>query len=241
MIRGWCQKHYQRMLKTGDPQSTKRIKGDDEARFWSYVDRRGDDECWPWTGCLDVGGYGTINIAGSGRKAHAWAYERFVGPMPEGTDEIDHKCHTRVETCHGVCPHRRCVNFLQIPGRLHLEAVPGDENKRRAHCPGLPHEIITGFHARWEAGEHIAFLAVEAGISKAGLHKRFRELDEAPRASRRASRRQRMTAGMAAELHARYLAGEGITTLAAEVGCDRTSIYARFRRMQESGDLSQVG
>src|ERR1039458_7465162 len=36
---GWCSKHWQRWRKTGDPLATKVIMGDDEARFWSKVNR----------------------------------------------------------------------------------------------------------------------------------------------------------------------------------------------------------
>jgi hypothetical protein len=235
---GWCVKHYQRVRKTGDPQSTKRIKGDDEARFWSKTDRRGDGECWPWTGGIDAFGYGIFSHDGLMRKPHVWAYAHFVGPMPEGTTDLDHVCHTRVPECHGVCAHRRCVNFLQVPG-FHLEAVSDEENRRRAHL-GVSRDDVIGLHARWEAGEYIGILAAEAGISDSALHKRFRELDDEPRDGRRASRLQKMTDEEAIALHVRFLAGEGITALARETGCDRTSIYARFKRMQAAGELPEA-
>lgn len=35
---------------------------DAERRFWSKVDKRGPDECWPWTACTDKDGYGGLQI-----------------------------------------------------------------------------------------------------------------------------------------------------------------------------------
>ena len=42
-------------------------------RFWRQVDRRGDDECWPWTGGLKSGGYGAFHIGGRQIGAHRYA------------------------------------------------------------------------------------------------------------------------------------------------------------------------
>jgi len=32
-------------------------------RFWSYVDKRGDDQCWPWMGGVSSDGYGSFKLA----------------------------------------------------------------------------------------------------------------------------------------------------------------------------------
>lgn len=103
------------------------------ARFWAYADRSGGpDACWPWTGTIDVGGYGEIFV-NNGRqrlqKAHRFAYERFVGPIPDGL-EIDHTCHTKSCPTPGRAdPHRRCVN------PRHLEAVTRPVNMQRSTRP----------------------------------------------------------------------------------------------------------
>lgn len=99
----------------------------DTDRFWAQVDRRGDDECWPWLGSLDGGGYGQIRTGGRRVKAHRFAYELLVGPIAEGL-VIDHLCRSR-----------SCAN------PKHLEAVTQGENIRRGltgatnaaktHCP----------------------------------------------------------------------------------------------------------
>ena len=52
-------------------------------RFWPKVDKRGADDCWPWTASLGTRGYGQIgHKAGKPKGAHRVAYELAVGPIP---------------------------------------------------------------------------------------------------------------------------------------------------------------
>lgn len=76
-----------------------------EDRYWSHVDRRGPDECWPWIGSTSSG-YGrfwdgTYLPTGSRRMAlaHRWAYKTFLGPVPDD-----------IEVCHN-CDNRPCQNL----------------------------------------------------------------------------------------------------------------------------------
>jgi hypothetical protein len=100
-----------------------------EQRVTRYFEPGAESDCWPWTGCLNRGGYGLIN-GGPARKgrslgAHRVVYELSVGPIPEGM-HLDHTCHTNDPVCRGgPCTHRRCVN------PAHLEPVEPPENGRR--------------------------------------------------------------------------------------------------------------
>lgn len=101
-----------------------------EDRFWERVDRRGDDECWPWRGATPHG-YGTIWVDTKvGIPAHRFAYELLVGPIPGGMT-VDHLCHGADDSCAGgdSCPHRRCCN------PAHLEPVTRAENVLRGRSP----------------------------------------------------------------------------------------------------------
>jgi hypothetical protein len=87
-------------------------------RLWPKIDKRGTDDCWPWTGSLTSKGYGQINEGGRyGRRlaAHRVVYELVVGPIPEGHD-IDHHCENKA-----------CCN------PAHLEPVTRQDNMLRFH------------------------------------------------------------------------------------------------------------
>lgn len=78
------------------------------------------DGCWEWTGAKQAYGYGRFGLGGRGGKvvlAHRFAYEQYVGPIPDGMT-IDH-----------LCRNTSCVN----PG--HMEPVTREVNARR----GNPH------------------------------------------------------------------------------------------------------
>lgn len=75
-----------------------------ETRFWSKVDIRGSDECWPWTASCSKGGYGDFSFGRERRhiKAHQFAYLLEVGPIP-GFGE-------REPGEHGECVLHSCDN-----------------------------------------------------------------------------------------------------------------------------------
>lgn len=102
----------------------------DDARFWAKVEGGGPgepDECWNWIGALRSPGYACFWDGERTQGGHRWAYQRFVGPIPEGYT-IDHLCRNMV-----------CVN------PAHMEPVPigvntsrsnnvSARNARKTHC-----------------------------------------------------------------------------------------------------------
>ncbi|MFE0808181.1 HNH endonuclease signature motif containing protein [Streptomyces sp. NPDC058848] len=82
-----------------------------EERFQALTDKT--NACWLWTGQTDRHGYGRFKVNGSHVLAHRWAYQHYIGAIPDGL-VTDHLCRVR-----------KCVN----PD--HLEAITGSENTRR--------------------------------------------------------------------------------------------------------------
>lgn len=64
-----------------------------EARFWSHVDKSGG--CWLWTGACKPHGYGQFTARGTGRPkvrlAHRTAWELVHGRIPPGLG-VCHNC-----------------------------------------------------------------------------------------------------------------------------------------------------
>lgn len=81
-------------------------EGDIE-RFWAKVDRRGPDDCWPWTGGTSDAGYGRFKIQGRLVSAHRIAYQLAKGPLP-------HAGGWHGPIVRHTCDFPRCCN----PGHL---------------------------------------------------------------------------------------------------------------------------
>lgn len=83
-----------------------------EQRLMDKIDRRGINECWPWTAKSQVKGYGRIKVAGKQQRAHRLVYAIHFGPIPDDL-VVRHTCHNRA-----------CCN----PNHLLLGTV-GDNNR----------------------------------------------------------------------------------------------------------------
>lgn len=136
--------HYQRWKNHGDALYEPIIFGDDERRFWSYVDRDGPQPfswtlafergilspCWLWTGQLDKDGYGKMKLKGKTIRVHWYSLELAgIERIPELMP--DH-----------LCQMRACQN------PEHIEQVTNQENQRRGRaatgrmCARGRHEMI---------------------------------------------------------------------------------------------------
>lgn len=105
--RGWCQSHYARWRRHGDPL----VRGnracpagaspEQRLRYvgWTVVQRRdGMSACWEWNGLLTDKGYGRVRDGNGVVVAHRLAFKTWIGPL--GPDEL--ACHR--------CDNPPCVN-----------------------------------------------------------------------------------------------------------------------------------
>ena len=210
--RGWCNGHYARWRKYGDPLGRpqppiRREPGTTEAheqRFWSRVLLPGATGCMLWTDPLEQG-YGHFWDGSRGTPAHTFSWKLAYGEPPgDDRTQLDHLCHTYDPSCPpGVsCPHRRCVN----PD--HLEWVTPAENSRRA----LVHEECDRGH-RWDEqipimrdGRRSCRLCQQA--REAGYRQRRR--DEAPPRERVRARGERIATTHLTEADVRAIRGSSL-------------------------------
>lgn len=164
VARGWCDTHYCRWKRTGDPLVSRRVVGDDAARFWSHVDRGAGDDCWIWTGSTSSPrrgpGYGTFRLGNRTCTAHIVSYrwENGEDSIPDG-HVLDH-----------LCRNTHCVR------PSHLEPVTQAENVHRGALTKISPERVGELFARWRAGESIAALARGEDFTPDALRARFKKL-----------------------------------------------------------------
>lgn len=125
---GWVAGEHRKWFGVGCANRARTGFATAEERFWSKVDKRAPDACWPWLVWIGQGGYGVFADSTAGSvTAHKYAYVLTAGPVPAGL-QLDHLCHTNDPGCSlgPRCPHRACCN------PLHLELVTPRENVMRA-------------------------------------------------------------------------------------------------------------
>lgn len=125
---GFCSKHYQRWRAHGDPATKLTLKGEPlEVRFAVRVERRGPDECWPWTGSTDRQGYGMLSVNGKNVGAHRVALFLATGVWPV------------LDTLHS-CDNPPCCNEAHLSEGTHAENMRQMiERGRRATQRGDAH------------------------------------------------------------------------------------------------------
>lgn len=84
----------------------------------------GSGNCWIWQSTVEKSGYGRIKVNTKNVLAHRFAYELFIGDIPDGL-VLDH-----------LCRNRKCVN------PAHLEPITQKQNCIRGNT-GLHNAIRT--------------------------------------------------------------------------------------------------
>ena len=118
---GWCNGHWKRWRKYGDPLGGGAKYTDPDEAFLARTEPIvGDPGCIIWTGATNSSGYGSLWANGKSVKAHRYSWERVHGPIPDDR-VIDHTCY-----------ERSCVN----PDHLRLATPAQNASNLRGARPG---------------------------------------------------------------------------------------------------------
>src|SRR5699024_10734828 len=89
--RGWCNAHYRRWLKNGDPLKTEFERASSTREAFDLRTQWDENGCLVWTGALSSSGYGNVYFRGSNWNAHRLAWTLVNGEVP-GDLDVNHKC-----------------------------------------------------------------------------------------------------------------------------------------------------
>ena len=117
----WRKKNGEGSRPPGKPANTSEV-------LWSKVEKKGDDECWPWLGYRNSDGYGRVQINDWQYYAHRVIYN-LVYPgiidikAPKLTDEKGFLLHT--------CDNPSCCNPKHLWVGTHRENMEDKVRKNR--------------------------------------------------------------------------------------------------------------
>ena len=183
ICRGWCQKHYTRWKRTGDPDKVihayrepphlVRPKRD---RWEERVDKSGD--CWLWTGAKTSHGYGQLRTGNPGRveMAHRLAWDFYRGPIPTGMNVL-HRCDNPpcVNPDH-LMVGSQSVNALDMVAKGRQRGGFGEYRHSGGAGWKLNSEIVLEIRRRAEGGESYASISRSFDLTAAMVSRIVRRL-----------------------------------------------------------------
>lgn len=97
--RGWCNAHYLRWLKHGDPLGGGTSHGEPERYFREVVMAYEGDECISWPYATSTNGYGLIWLNDRVRSVSVLVCEKVHGSQPTPEHEAAHSCGKGMNAC----------------------------------------------------------------------------------------------------------------------------------------------
>lgn len=158
LARGWCNRHWLRWSRHGDPLAggpPLSPKGAPIAWMQKHL-RPDSDECLRWPFGLSSIGYPVLHENQRQRGAHNWACEEVFGPKPTDGHETAHSCG-----------NRWCVNVRHLRWATQLEN--GDDKAVQCvHARGEQHP-----YAKLREAEVLTIYSLRGRASARGLAREY--------------------------------------------------------------------
>jgi hypothetical protein len=144
-----------------DRMSTQKGRWPDPiVRVLSKIERRGDDECWPYHGKRHPEGHAQVWYQGKKWYAHRLVYTLLVGPIPDG-----------MVACHR-CDNPPCMNpahlfFGTIADNNADKVAKGRHEKGATHHEvRVPYSVVVDARRRVASGERQRDVARSIGVAE---------------------------------------------------------------------------
>lgn len=128
-----------------------------EEQFMAHVNKRGPDDCWPWTGTKDEDGYGLLKVNNMKVRAHRLAFKIAKGSIDPDLLVL-HSCEDRYPP--GDISSRACCNDAHLSQGTNADntrqrdergrASKGDRHFSRTHPEKLARGDSNWAHAHPE-------------------------------------------------------------------------------------------
>lgn len=119
----------------------RRFQGLLDSTDYTVEDRGYSTPCWIWAHAIGTNGYARIRIGNRNKQVHRVAYERYVGPIPDGY-VIDHLCFQRA--C--LNPDHLRVTTVAENARRKRDLSLSDAAVRHIRDSGLPTSDLSRIH-----------------------------------------------------------------------------------------------
>lgn len=111
-LRTWCNRHYKRWRRHGDPQGGGTAMGEPLRFFNEAMAGAKPGDCMIWPYAENGVGYGMLTIGGRFKLAHRAACEHMNGPPPTTKHEAAHSCGNG---------HKGCFSPFHVEWKTHAE------------------------------------------------------------------------------------------------------------------------
>lgn len=139
--------------------------------FRKYTIVNGENQCWPWFGPVDQGGYGMMSgkpFGFSSLRAHRFSYMHHIGPIPRG-GVVRHSCD-----------NPECVNPAHLLVGTQLDNIQDRVKRGRTRTnqqSKLSLEQIFEVRRMASAGVYQRDIAKQFGVCQRTINKIVNRLD----------------------------------------------------------------